>query len=187
MRGRLRDRPLFMLKIFRKSVKKSLFCIELHGFYFEFVYSDRLMVVCRYERNNPMTFTSIVQPEVKIKHLDNMAQSLVHRINVAKANHNESLVAILEREYHQILSDRHQEQHKLTHPWTSQTIGTWAQQIWDQFADTIPNLYQLKIQQQTDDQGHIQWQVNNPKTGQTLITHSKPEMDTWIRQFYWNA
>lgn len=128
------------------------------------------------------TSTLINAPDLKLKHLSSMVDSLSHRLEVAKACHNEQLTALLEHEYEQLMGDR-----KAVIYASSNPLKAWVQQLWDNFADTVPSLYQLQVTQVADDQGHAYWSVYYPKTGQRLVTESEAEMQDWIKQHYWAA
>ena len=130
-----------------------------------------------------MTTSMLVNdPELKLKHLTSMVASLTHRLEVARASHNDQLTATLEREYEQLMIER-----KAVLLDSSNAVKHWLQRLWNSFADTIPSLYQLQIQQTIDTNGHQWWSVYYPKTGQRLVTESEAEMQAWIEKNYWAA
>ena len=130
-----------------------------------------------------MTTSMLVNdPELKLKHLTNMVASLTHRLEVARASHNDQLTAALEREYEQLLIER-----KAALLDSSNAVKSWFQRLWANFADTMPSLYQLQIKQTIAANGQSCWSVYYPKTGQRLVTASEPEMQAWIKKTYWAA
>lgn len=130
-----------------------------------------------------MTFTTIDTPELRLKHLASMSASLAHRLEIAKANHDEKLTALLEHEYQQLMADC---QSTSTPSWLA-SVNAWLQRQWENLADTLPNFYQLQIKEEIAASGQRSWKVYYPKTGQTLYTESETEMQAWIKEIYWNA
>src|SRR5579883_1838031 len=126
------------------------------------------------------TSTLVNDSELRLKHLSSMVASLAHRLEVARACQNEQLTALLEREYEQLMVER-----RAVLFASSNSIRAWVQRLWDNFADTMPGLYQLQIKQTIDDTGRTRWHVYYPKTGQTLVTESETEMQDWIKETYW--
>ncbi|MBF2026576.1 MAG: hypothetical protein IGS48_07395 [Oscillatoriales cyanobacterium C42_A2020_001] len=130
-----------------------------------------------------MTFTTINTPELRLKHLASMSASLAHRLEIARAKHDENLTALLEREYQQLMADCQ----STSRPSWAESVNNWLQRQWENLADTMPNFYQLQIQEEIAEGGRKSWKVHYPKTGQTLQTESETEMQTWIKEMYWNA
>ncbi|XGW00204.1 MAG: hypothetical protein ACAF41_14860 [Leptolyngbya sp. BL-A-14] len=128
------------------------------------------------------TSTLINDPNLKLKHLSSMVDSLTHRLEVARACHNDQLTALLEREYEQLMGER-----KAVLRASSNSVKAWLQSLWDNLADTVPSLYQLQVSQVADGKGHTYWSVYYPKTGEQLITESESEMQDWIKKHYWAA
>ncbi len=134
-----------------------------------------------------MTFTTINTPELRLKHLASMSNSLAHRLEVARANHDDRLTALLEREYQQLMADCKSASLDASNLPLVKAITAWLQRQWENLADTIPNWYQLQIQQVIAENGHPCWLIYYPKTGQTFYTESETEMQAWIKEVYWNA
>jgi hypothetical protein len=134
-----------------------------------------------------MTFTTTTTPALRLKHLASMATSLAHRLEIAKAHHDEQLTQLLEREYAQLMAENNPALLGVSKPASTQSVRNWLQRQWQNLADTIPNLYQLQIQQTVTEDGRQRWLVYYPKTGQTLCTESEAEMQTWIHRNYWHA
>ena len=130
-----------------------------------------------------MTTSALINdPNLKFKHLSSMVNSLTHRLEVARACHNDQLTALLEREYEQLMVER-----RSVLPAASNSVKAWLQSLWNNFADTVPSLYQLQVAQVADGKGHTYWSVYYPKTGQRLVTESESEMQAWIQKNYWSA
>lgn len=137
-----------------------------------------------------MTFTTTSPSDfqLRVKHFANMADRLAHRLEVAKACHNAELVEQLQREYAQLMVERQAEQLQLSHrDQQAGAMAKWFQRLWNHFADTVPGLYQLQIEKSVDAQGQAVWQVYYPKTGQRMSTSSATELQSWIRQNYWQV
>ncbi|MDX2232404.1 MAG: hypothetical protein NW220_22430 [Leptolyngbyaceae cyanobacterium bins.349] len=134
-----------------------------------------------------MTFTTTTTPELRLKHFASMATSLAHRLETARARNDEHLTQLLEREYAQLMRDNDPLLLDSSNPAQTQPTQNWFQRQWQNLADTIPNLYQLQIQQTVAEDGRQRWLVYYPKTGQTLCTDSETEMQAWVHQNYWNA
>ncbi|NJM98321.1 MAG: hypothetical protein HC800_15210 [Phormidesmis sp. RL_2_1] len=117
-----------------------------------------------------MTFTS----DLASTHRTHLLTSLNHRLDVAKANHNERLVAVLEHEYRQITA--------LSEP---RTIASRWQQLWMSFADTLSEWTKVQIEQTVDANGRLRWYAYNPQAGEALVTDSKEKMQQWIKSSYW--
>lgn len=136
-----------------------------------------------------MTFTTVAHSgtQLRVKHSSSMANSLAHRLEVAKACHNDQLVSLLERESQQ-LKDRQAEQVQAKHSANlSGAIAAWWHGVWSNLADTIPGLYQLQIEESVDSQGQPVWQAHYPKTGQVFSTSSKTELQSWVQKNYWSV
>lgn len=134
-----------------------------------------------------MTFTTAIPSELKLKHLASMANSLAHRLEVARACHNEQLSALLEREYEQLILERGEARESSSPFSLLDSIRAGLQNLWETWADLSPQLYQLQVQQTVSEDGREGWFVYNPKSGQSLHTDSEIEMQNWIQKTYWNA
>ncbi len=137
-----------------------------------------------------MTFTTISHsdPQLREKHFSSLANLLAHRLEVAKAYHNDSLVSLLEREYQQLMRTHQAERLQAHHgdePFGA--IAAWWHGIWSNFADTIPGLYQLQILESVDRQGQTVWQAYYPKTGQVFSSSSQAELQAWVQENYWSV
>lgn len=134
-----------------------------------------------------MTFTTTNTPELQLKHLASMANSLARRLEIAKAQNNEHLTQLLEREYAQLIAENNSVQLLSSEPSLLQAAKAWFQRQWQNLADTIPNFYQLHIQKIVAEDGQLRWLAYYPKTGQTFCTDSETELHLWVQKHYWNA
>ncbi len=136
-----------------------------------------------------MTFTTVAHSntQLRVKHSSSVASLLAHRLEVARASHNDQLVALLEREYQQLMDRQTEPLQGSRHNASLGAIAIWWHGVWSNFADTIPGLYQLQIEESTDSQGQSVWQVHYPKTGQVFSTSSKTELQAWVQKNYWSV
>ncbi|MEM9904918.1 MAG: hypothetical protein AAF921_07840 [Cyanobacteria bacterium P01_D01_bin.44] len=123
-----------------------------------------------------MTFSKAAQTETKATHQANLLALLSHRLDVAKANNNQSLVSALEQEYEQLT--------RFTQP---PSIGSWLQQKWMSFAETLSDWSKVHIEKRVDDQGNTRWYAYNPQAGQAIHTESEADMHSWIKKTYWES
>jgi len=109
------------------------------------------------------------------KHQANVVASLNHRLEVARANQDTRLIALLEQEQQQIAanSDRR-----------SGSLRDQLSGLWDDFLALIRGDSSLRVWQSVDDHGYQWWCAYNPQTGQSLYTDSETEMRIWIEQNY---
>lgn len=115
--------------------------------------------------------------EIAQKHLDNIAASLAHRLEVARANQNLGLVAQLEQERQQL-----QYEYRLstqTHTSRPSLLAT-CQQLWSDLQAAIVRSTQLSVDRWVTDAGEVWWQAHDPQTGKALYTDSELEVVQWI-------
>ncbi len=121
-----------------------------------------------------MTFSTANQSNLSSVHTANLLAQLSHRLEVAKAHQNQSLVAALESEYAQLMA-----------PTTSTTVGDRLQRLWLSFASTLSEWTKVHIEQTVDAKGKPCWYAYNPQAGQSVVTGSEDEMRQWITRSYW--
>jgi len=121
-----------------------------------------------------MTFSTASQSNLSSVHTAHLLKQLSHRLDVAKAHQNQSLVAALESEYAQLTAPAH-----------STTISDRLQQLWLSFAGTLSEWTKVHIEQTVDAKGTPCWYAYNPQAGQSIFTKSESEMRQWITQNYW--
>lgn len=132
-----------------------------------------------------MTFTTTNTPELQLKHLASMANSLARRLEIAKAQNNEYLTQLLEREYAELIAESQSVRSLASELPLIRAAKAWFQRQWQNLADTVPNLYQLHVQQIVAEDGQLRWLAYYPKTGQTFCTDSETEMRLWVQKHYW--
>ncbi|MEL6354732.1 MAG: hypothetical protein AAFR58_23720 [Cyanobacteria bacterium J06627_28] len=121
-----------------------------------------------------MTFSTANQSSLSSIHKANLLTQLSRRLEVAKAHHNQSLIADLEYEYAQ-----------LTATTQSVSFGSRLQQLWMGFAETLNEWNKVQIEQTVDAKGKPCWYAYNPQAGQAIFTESENEMRQWITNSYW--
>ncbi|EKQ70259.1 hypothetical protein OsccyDRAFT_0537 [Leptolyngbyaceae cyanobacterium JSC-12] len=109
------------------------------------------------------------------KHQENIATSLKHRLDVARAAENTRLVELLEREQKEISEDTIDRHVSFPQQLTS---------LWDDFMSLITGNSSLEVWQSVDEQGDRWWCAYNPQTGQSVYADSETEMRLWIEQHY---
>ena len=111
------------------------------------------------------------------QHYANMQASLDHRLEVARAAHNNQLISLLEQEKRQLESD-----------WSFNgplSVLARLKHWWGQLAAAIAHVDDLQVWTTTDDNDALWWHAYNPRTGRSVITDSEAEMRLWIEANYW--
>ena len=121
-----------------------------------------------------MTFSTATHSDISSIHRANLLTQLAHRLEVARAHQNLSLIAALEYE-----------QAQLTVPTQSLGFGDRIQQLWMSFSTTLSEWTKVHIEQTVDAKGKPCWYAYNPQVGQAIVTESESEMRQWIRSNYW--
>jgi len=121
-----------------------------------------------------MTFTNANQSDLGSVHQSSIMATLDHRIAVAKASHNQRLIAALEREYEQMTA-------------IAQTVSfsQRLEKFWMSFSKTLYDWSRVHIEQTVDNNGQPSWYAYNPESGQSVLTQSEGEMHQWIKKSYW--
>jgi hypothetical protein len=111
--------------------------------------------------------------EIFAKHRASIAASLAHRLEVARANHNTQLIAVLEREQQQLgLAS--------TRPRNLSTLSQQLTHWWQRLMNAIAIRSQLNVQQLQDSSGGLWWFAYDPRTGKTLYAESESDVVKWI-------
>ncbi len=109
------------------------------------------------------------------KHQDSMMASLTHRLAIARANNNVSLVALLEQEKQQVAPRA-----------TSGAVRSrtdWWKAITQYVADVLFGGTDLQVVEMVD--GRDRWWVaSNPQTGEIVYADSEAELRLWIEENY---
>lgn len=121
-----------------------------------------------------MKLSTINHSDLNATHQENILSLLSHRLEVARAHHNPTLVAALENEYEQLKV--------IAQP---VTVSSRLQQLWMSFAETLNYWGKVHIEQTVDADGKPSWYAYNPQKGQIITTRSETEMHRWIKANYW--
>lgn len=121
-----------------------------------------------------MKLSTVNHNDLSATHQENILALLSHRLEVAKARRNSTLVAALENEYEQLTA--------IAQP---VSVSSWLQQLWMSFAETLSDWGKVHIEQTVDANGRPSWYAYNPQKGQAITTRSGAEMHQWIKTNYW--
>ena len=121
-----------------------------------------------------MTFSTANHSDISSIHRANLLTQLAHRLEVAKAHQNLSLIAALEYEQAQLMVSA-----------PPPSLGERLQQLWMSFSTTLSEWTKVHIEQTVDAKGQPCWYAYNPQLGQAIVTESESEMRQWIRGNYW--
>ncbi|GBO54147.1 hypothetical protein APA_2095 [Pseudanabaena sp. lw0831] len=101
------------------------------------------------------------------KHLASMWTSLERRFEVARANHNTELLAMLELERIAIAPNQ---------------AETPAASLWQGLRNFLFTKAEIKVKQVCDRSGNQWWYAYNPVTGQSVYADTDTEMRLWLKQ-----
>ena len=113
-------------------------------------------------------------PAIVRQHLTNMAASLDHRIDVARANNDYRLLELLLKEKDQLESFP---DHWMNAP---KNIVERFQFLWKKVVQSFENVGKLNVEKIVDVSGNVWWYAHDPRTGKTLWAESEPEIVKWI-------
>lgn len=108
-------------------------------------------------------------------HQANIAASLAHRLEVAQANRNTKLVALLEQEQRQLSRG-------VSSVSSLPSLGNGLKRFWEGVLQRIERSSQLSVQQVWDEAGNAWWHAYDPRTGKTLYADSESEVIHWIEE-----
>ena len=109
------------------------------------------------------------------KHQDSIMASLNHRLEVARANRNVNLVALLEHERQQVA------------PIAASSVARSGRNWWQTITQSINNwLFGGSTLQVTEivDGSDRWWLASDPRTGQLVYADSEAELRLWIEENY---
>lgn len=126
-----------------------------------------------------MTYSTTNPAQLSSTHQASLLTLLTHRLEAAKARHDQQLVTALENEYAQLTA--------IAQPATTvdNRLQHRLQQLWMSFAETLSEWNKVHIQQVVDANGQHSWYAYNPQAGQSLNTGSPDELRQWLKQTYW--
>ncbi|HEY9646986.1 MAG TPA: hypothetical protein V6C88_11480 [Chroococcidiopsis sp.] len=111
--------------------------------------------------------------EITAKHRENIAASLAHRLEVARAANNDYLVALLEREQQQLKGSAAASSILLN-------LANKLTMLWQECKEAIAQSSQLSVEKVADETGAIWWRAYDPRTGKTLYADNESEVISWI-------
>lgn len=121
-----------------------------------------------------MSFLTTNRNNLGSVHQSNLMASLNHRLEVAKASHDQRLVTALELEYAQLTT--------IAHP---VAVRARLERLWVRFAETLSDWSKIHIECTVEDNGKQCWHAYNPQSGQAIVTDSESDMHQWVRANYW--
>ncbi|UBF26459.1 hypothetical protein K9N68_00100 [Kovacikia minuta CCNUW1] len=110
------------------------------------------------------------------KHHANIAASLAHRLEVARASNNFQLVKLLEQERWQIEGGTVLRE-------APQTPLARLRGFWQRLVSAIADADKLQVWQ-TADNDIRWWNAYDPHTGKSVCTESEAELRQWIEENY---
>lgn len=108
------------------------------------------------------------------RHQANVAANLTHRIEVARAEHNDALLALLEQEQAELLST-----------WQTPAPTSWRQRLrqsWQTWRWFSQNRLALRVERVQDAAGQRWWYAFDPNSGKTLYADSETDVLRWIEE-----
>ncbi|PZV19522.1 MAG: hypothetical protein DCF20_00470 [Pseudanabaena sp.] len=107
-----------------------------------------------------------------------MRTSLEHRFEVARANHNDELLAILELERSAIAPDLESAAKSMASPFARD------KSMWKGLWNFLFPKAEIKVKRICDRAGNQWWYAYNPITGKSVYADTDTEMRVWIDQQY---
>ena len=113
-------------------------------------------------------------PEIANQHLTNMATSLDHRIDVARANNDSRLLELLLKERAEL--------EPVPGQWVNapKNIIEKLRFLWKKVMHAVEHSNNLNVEKIVDVSGNVWWYAHDPRTGKTLWAESEPEIVKWI-------
>ena len=122
-----------------------------------------------------MNTLSTNYPELSARHKANIAASLAHRLDRARAARNFQLLTLLEQEQQLMQSEQTQQQTAFTNP------IQWGKAVWYRLVDAIANSSRISIKPVTmSNSGTVIWRAYDPTTGKTRYAETEAELIDWI-------
>ena len=113
--------------------------------------------------------------ELSARHKANIAASLAHRLDQARATCNFQLLTLLEQEQQQLIQSEPNQQTAV-----SNSIQ-WGKAVWDRLINAIANRSRISIKAVTmSDSGAVIWRAYNPTTGETRYAETEADLIDWM-------
>ena len=117
----------------------------------------------------------INHPELSARHKANIAASLAHRLDRARATRNFQLLTLLEQEQQQLIQSESTQQAGFSNP------IQWGKAVWYRLIDAIANSSRISIEAVTmSDSGAVIWRAYDPTTGKTRYAETEADLIDWI-------
>lgn len=114
-------------------------------------------------------------PELSARHKANIAASLAHRLDRARATRNFQLLTLLEQEQQQLIQSESTQQTGFSNP------IQWGKAVWYRLIDAIANSSRISIKPVTmSDSGTVIWRAYDPTTGKTRYAETEADLIDWI-------
>lgn len=114
-------------------------------------------------------------PQLFAQHRANLAASLAHRLEVAKAAHNTQLIVLLEQEQRQLGLIAN----------STPFSASFFQRIkatWNNWMEAIANSTKLSVERIVDESGMLWWRAYDPTSGKMLYAETESEVLQWIEE-----
>lgn len=111
------------------------------------------------------------QAELAAKHQANIAASLAHRLDRARAARNFQLLTLLEQEQQLIQSQSTQ---------TACKPVQWSKAVLARLMNAIANSSTVSLEAITSDSGSVIWRAYDPTTGKTRYAETEAEVIDWL-------
>jgi hypothetical protein len=112
------------------------------------------------------------QSELIARHQANIAASLAHRLDHARATQNAQLLALLEQEKQQL------RQNESLQPAFSPI--RWGRGFWNRLTEALFQPSQVSIEPMVGSSGAIIWRGFDPRTGETRYAETEGELIDWV-------
>ena len=110
------------------------------------------------------------------RHRQNIAASLAHRLEAARAANNTRLLELLEQEQRQLAAESGGRD-----PSVSGLAKRWRH-LWEGLQAVLSAQEELRVRQWVDGCGVVWWHAQDPLTGECLCTPSARELMDWIEK-----
>ena len=128
-----------------------------------------------------MNTLSTNYPELSARHKANIAASLAHRLDRARATRNFQLLTLLEQEQQQLIQSEPTQQQQQQQQTAFTNPIQWGKAVWFRLVDAIANSSRISIKAVTmSDSGAVIWRAYDPTTGETRYAETEADLIDWI-------